>query len=77
MHFKYEGDIQNAKEVISNMESLGFLNTKEEYLQIIQTNLIKNIVSTLEDYQEMISQNCNDVVGTDKMLASQIKEKRK
>lgn len=64
--------INSAKNSITNMESLGFLDTKYIRVEQIETNLLDSILTGIEDYQMMISKNAADVAGTDNQLASQI-----
>ncbi len=64
--------INNAKNSITNMESLGFLDTKYTRVEQIETNLLDSILAGIEDYQLMISKNAADVAGTDNQIASQI-----
>lgn len=67
-----KSNIQSAKSSIGNMESLGFLDTKNKRVEQIESNIVECILVGLEDYQKMINQNASDVAGTDHKLASQI-----
>lgn len=67
-----KSNIQSAKSSISNMQSLGFLDTKHNRIEQIEINVLESILAGVEDYQQVISQNAMDVSGTDQKLASQI-----
>ncbi|WOO86751.1 hypothetical protein RZE82_06425 [Mollicutes bacterium LVI A0039] len=68
-------DFNSAQELISGMQTLGFLDETQNKIEIISNNLFNRLAIELEDFEQMIQKNSNDVETTDINIANKFKER--